>query len=96
MKVIYEYDKNKNNINLTKHGLSFEYAYLIYENINKLTLQVYSNNELRFNDIAMLEIGNKILLLVYVIRQDKVRVISLRTASKKERKLYEKFIKKES
>src|SRR5687767_11400347 len=95
MKLIYEYDENKNIINIAKHAISFEYAYLIYENSNKITFEVYSNNELRFNDIAMLEIDNKILFLVYAIRNDRVRVISLRTASKKERKLYEKFIKKE-
>ncbi len=96
MKTKYEYDENKNKQNIAKHKIGFEYAYLIYENEKKITLRNYSNNEARMNDIAMIEIDAKILFLVYVIRNNRIRVISLRTASKKERELYyEEYSKKE-
>jgi len=40
-------------------------------------------------DIAMVEVAGVLLVLVYVVReQNEVRAISLRRASKQERKLY--------
>jgi uncharacterized DUF497 family protein len=85
----YEYDENKNKQNIDKHKISFEYD-------SKITMTKYSNNEERLNDIAMIEIDNKVLLLVYIIRSNKIRVISLRTASKAERKLYYEEFSKET
>ncbi|MFM2343655.1 MAG: hypothetical protein RLZZ210_263 [Pseudomonadota bacterium] len=96
MKIEYEYDENKNKQNIDKHKISFEYAYLVYESDSKITMTKYSNNEERLNDIAMIEIDNKVLLLVYIIRSNKIRVISLRTASKAERKLYYEEFSKET
>ncbi|MFM2344172.1 MAG: hypothetical protein RLZZ210_782 [Pseudomonadota bacterium] len=89
MKVIYEYDENKNNINIAKHAISFEDAHLVYENVNKITLEAGYEKEHRLNDIALVEVKGIILFLVYTLRQGKVRVISLRNASKKERLYYE-------
>ena len=40
-------------------------------------------------DIALIEVAGVVLVLVYVMREsDEVRAISLRRASKQERKLY--------
>ena len=83
MKVIYEYDKNKNTINIAKD------AHLVYENVNKITIEADYEKEHRLNDIALVEVKGIVLFLVYTLRQGKVRVISLRPASKKERLYYE-------
>ena len=88
-KILYEYDENKNNINIAKHAISFEDAYLVYENINKITIEASYESEHRLNDIALVEVKGIVLFLVYTLRQGKVRVISLRPASKKERLYYE-------
>ena len=58
---------------------------------NKLTLESPRGNEARLMDIAMVEVAGVVLVLVYVMREpDEVRAISLRRASKQERKLYAK------
>jgi uncharacterized DUF497 family protein len=47
------------------------------------------NGESRLMDVAMVEVAGVVLVLVYVIRGNSVRAISLRRASKIERRLYE-------
>jgi hypothetical protein len=84
----YEWDEYKRQINLQKHGLDFAIAYKVYESSEKLTLSSDYAGERREIDLA--PVGNELLVLtmVYTYRGEKVRVISLRKASSKERKLY--------
>ena len=56
---------------------------------NKLTLESPQGGEDRKMDVALVELAGVVLVLVYVLREpDEVRAISLRRASKQERKLY--------
>ncbi len=84
----YEWDEHKQQINLQKHGLDFAIAYKVYESPDKLTLSSDYVGERREIDLA--PVGNELLVLtmVYTYRGVKVRVISLRKASRKERRLY--------
>jgi uncharacterized DUF497 family protein len=46
-------------------------------------------DEARLMDVAMVEVAGVVLMLVYVLREPKqLRAISLRRASKQERRLY--------
>jgi uncharacterized DUF497 family protein len=87
----YSWDEVKNAINIRKHGLSFIEANLVYEAPVKLTLSSkYEGNEERWIDMA--KVNGNILLFVYTIRGGTIRCISLRKASRKERRLYDAYI----
>lgn len=66
-------------------------AFLVYNSLNKITLHSPRNNEQRQMDIALVQIMGVVLVLVYVERDQQIRVISLRRASKQERIRYAKF-----
>jgi uncharacterized DUF497 family protein len=85
----FTFDPNKDAANIAKHGLSLEDAPLVFNAPGKLTLETPRGNESRLMDVALVEVAGVVLVLVYVLREpDEVRAISLRRASKQERKLY--------
>jgi uncharacterized DUF497 family protein len=85
----FTFDPSKDATNLLKHGLSLSDAPLVFNAVNKLTIESTKADEARLVDIAMVEIAGVVLVLVYVMREsNEVRAISLRRASKQERKLY--------
>jgi uncharacterized DUF497 family protein len=87
--VQFTFDPLKDAANLLKHGLSLSDAPLVFNAVNKLTIESARADEARLMDVAMVEVAGVVLVLVYVMREPKqVRVISLRRASKQERRLY--------
>lgn len=42
-------------------------------------------------DVALVELAGVVLVLVYTLRDDEVRAISLRRASRQERKWYDRW-----
>jgi hypothetical protein len=85
---MYEWDEAKREANLKKHGLDFWAAHLVYESQTKVTSRLKSKQELRFLDVALVEMRSAILALVYTMRNGNVRFISFRFASRKERRHY--------
>lgn len=83
------YDESKREANLTKHGLDLADATLVYNAPNKMTLESPRDDEPGRMDIALVEVIGVVLALVYVERGETVRAISLRRASKAERRFYE-------
>ena len=88
------WDPRKHVANLAKHGLDFADAWRVYEGPSKLTFESARKDEFRRLDLAMVE--NVLLAFVYVERGNMVRAISLRRASRAERRMHEKEIQKES
>lgn len=90
-KVDYEWDETKRRTNLRKHGLDFLEADLVFESPTKITIEVSrpTDKETRCADFAKVE--GSLLKLVYTLRGrgTTVRCISLRVASRKERRLYD-------
>ena len=82
----YEWDERKREANLRKHGLDFVRARLVFEAASKVTVEATraEDREPRLVDFA--EVDGVVLMLVYAIRVGVVRCISLRTASKRERR----------
>ena len=79
---------------MVKHGLSLVDAPLVFNALDKLTLELTKADEARLMDVAMVEVAGVVLALVYVLREpDEVRSISLRRASKQERTLYANYQK---
>lgn len=88
------WDERKRAANLAKHGLDFADAWRVFESLSKLTFESARKGEDRKFDLAMVE--NVLLAFVYVERRSAVRVISLRRASRVERRMYEKTIETQS
>lgn len=85
----FTFDPRKDVANIAKHGLSLSDAPLVFNAVNKLTIQSARRDEDRWMDVAMVEVAGVVLVLVYVLREPNVvRAISLRRASKQERTLY--------
>lgn len=83
------FDPAKDAANIAKHGLSLADASLVFNAPDKLTIESPRGNEARLMDVALVEVAGVVLVLVYVLRPpNEVRTISLRRASKQERRLY--------
>ena len=82
------FDEAKRQTNLAKHGLDLADAGLVYHAPNKITLCSPRQGEHRLMDVAMVKIVGIVLVLVYVERDQDIRAISLRRASKQERRYY--------
>lgn len=88
--MIFEWDKNKSDSNLKKHGISFEEARFVFMDPLSLTVSdpEHSDAEYRFIDIGISD-KKRLLVVVYVERSKAIRIISARQALPAERKCYE-------
>jgi hypothetical protein len=85
---VCEWDEAKREANLRKHGLDFADAYLVCEDPERLTVISARRGEHRNMDLALVEVRGQLLCVVYAERGDRVRIISFRRASRRERRLY--------
>ena len=91
----FEWDIDKNISNLKKHGITFEEAKSIFDDLSAILFEddrfAYGESRLIIiGQIYLKTLNNYILgIVIYTERADKIRIISARKASKKERKLYE-------
>ena len=88
--LIFEWDERKAKQNIRKHGVSFEEAATVFGDQFSITIYdpLHSENEDRFVILGMSS-KNRLLVVVHTERGDKIRIISARKATKKERKQYE-------
>jgi uncharacterized DUF497 family protein len=88
--VLFEWDENKNQKNIEKHGIDFNDAITIFDDDDRIEAFDGRNDygEERIQVIGEAKPG--ILMAVYTWRQNGTsrRMISARTASKKERAVY--------
>ena len=86
-KGIYEWDSEKEALNVEKHGLDFDTAVLVFEDENYLEWYDFqhSDTEDRYNVLGMV---HDVLFVVYTERKDNIRIISARLATNQERSLY--------
>lgn len=86
---MFVWDEVKRIANLKKHGLDFRDAHLVFDAPEKCTYTSNRGNEHRWMDLALAVVHGKVLALIYTHREDDIRVISFRVASREERKQYE-------
>ncbi|RCK28902.1 BrnT family toxin [Thalassospira lucentensis] len=82
---MYEWDDSKNKLNAEKHGVAFEQM----ERFDWDTAFIIPDDrhtELRWFAIGF--IGHRVYAVAFAERGDKVRIISLRKANKREQKRY--------
>lgn len=83
------FDPNKSAINFRKHGIRFSDAETVLFDPMALTRESGdAEGEQRFVSIGMDATG-KLLVVVFTYRGEKIRLISARPATAKERKYYE-------
>ena len=89
----FEWDEDKNQENIRKHGFDFADAWEIFEAPMRTALDTRKDyGEDRWNGIGLL--GNRIVVVVFTERdEDTIRVISLRKALKHERKKFEEALR---
>ena len=86
----FEWDPQKAQSNLEKHGVSFEEASTVFRDLLSLTIDdpLHSEDEGRMIQIGI-SYKNRLLVVVHTERGDNIRIISARKATKKERNNYE-------
>ncbi len=85
----YQWDPKKAASNLSKHGIDFADAVSVLEDDWALTIKHhYREGEERFATLGMDLLG-RVVVVVYTYRDDDIRIISARKATKKR----EKFMK---
>ena len=91
MALTFEWDENKSDRNLKKHGVDFEEAKTIFNDPFAITIDDpdHSVEEDRYVDIGLSSKG-RMLVVWYTERNDNIRIIGSRKAARSERKIYEK------
>jgi len=90
MKLTFEWDEVKAKANFKKHKVSFEEGKTIFNDPFLFTFpdSEHSENEKRYINIGISATG-RVLILTHTERQDKIRIISCRKATTRERRFYE-------
>lgn len=86
--VLFEWDSDKAESNVSKHGVTFEEAAEVFFDPFYQIGDASANHEQR-DFIIGYSLSQRTLLVVYVICQERNRIISARVATRFEQKLYE-------
>lgn len=83
----FEWDEKKNSLNYEKHGLRFEDAEFVF---SSKTISFIDDREdygeQRF--ITLGELKNRVIVVVHTQRNFVTRIISMRKANEREKKIY--------
>lgn len=85
----FEWDENKNQQNVEKHGIDFSLAKEVFSDETRLVME---DNRKDYGEQRFKTIGKAldlILSVIYTLRDTTFRLISARSASKKERNIYD-------
>lgn len=86
----FEWDINKEERNIQKHGIDFTMAATLFLDSGRIEFydEEHSNEEDRFITIGRLPGTLTVITLVYTERGDSIRIISARISTKEERSAY--------
>jgi len=90
MSLRFEWDSKKAQSNRRRHGITFEEASTIFGDPLSITIHdpAHSIGEDRFITIGT-SVNDKLIVVVHTDRNDIIRIISARKATKNERRQYE-------
>ena len=83
----FEFDDNKSKTNKEKHGIDFVEAQDLWNDEAGVIFDARSDDEKRYALVSKLD--NKIWVMIFTLRGETVRIISVRRARKEEVRLYE-------
>ena len=84
----YQWNRDKAAANLRKHGIDFADAVSVFSDDLAITIPDQRFDEERFVTIGIDAFG-RILVVVYTMRDDQIRIISARKATRQEQQQYE-------
>lgn len=93
MGLTFEWNERKSRENLQKHGVAFEIAATVFGDPNSITVydETHSQDEDRFVTIG-LSVYGIVMVVVHTDRGSRIRIISARKATAKEKRQYEEGI----
>ncbi|MEN6627170.1 MAG: BrnT family toxin [Candidatus Sumerlaeia bacterium] len=83
----FEFDPQKSEANAKKHGIDFVDAQKLWGDDDLLVIPARCQDESRF--VAIGRIREKHWSAVFTIREERIRIISVRRSRAEERELYE-------
>jgi uncharacterized protein len=86
--VAYQWDRDKAETNLRKHGVDFADAVFVFSDDLAITVPDERFDEERLITIGMDALG-RVIVVVYTWRGKEIRLISARPATRQERRQYE-------
>jgi uncharacterized protein len=94
MGLLFEWDPRKAKGNLALHGVSFDEASTAFQDLLSSTIDdpLHSTGEERYVLTGRSHRG-RLLVVVHTERGDRIRIISARLATNKERRQYEEITK---
>lgn len=84
----FEWDATKARSNFEKHGVTFEEAAEVFLDPFHVLGEASANNEER-EFVLGYSLAERLLLVVHIDRDRRIRIISARVATRPERRLYE-------
>jgi uncharacterized DUF497 family protein len=84
--MIFEFDKQKSKRNKEKHGIDFIEAQYIWEDPDCVMIPARTSGESRYLLIGKYD--NKIWSAIVTLRNQKIRIISVRRSRKNEEEIY--------
>ena len=85
--LVFEYDEEKSKLNKEKHGIDFFEAQNLWNDVFRVIIPAKTLDEDRCLLIA--EYKTYIWSAVYTIREEKIRIISVRRARRNEKTIYQ-------
>ena len=91
--MLFEWDDEKEKINIAKHGIDFATAARVFGDENRLEIydEAHSYNEDRYITIGSVDAVTFIVMVVYTERGESIRLISARKATKQEGRMYHDY-----
>ena len=91
-----EWDENKRQSHLLKHGLDFADAADILDSRYRMDRAIVRGNEVRIQSFSYVAERLAVLTLVHLERNESVRIISFRYASEEESEVYYDWLQQEN
>lgn len=86
--MVYQWNRDKAATNLRKHGVDFADAVSVFSDDLAITIPDERFDEERFVTMGLDTFG-RVLVVIFTLRGDEIRVISARKATRQERRQYE-------
>ena len=87
----FEWDPKKAAANLTKHGVSFQEATTVFDNLLSVTVPDPDHS---FEENRLIIVGEshrgRVLIVSHVERGERIRIVSARELTRAERDVYER------
>lgn len=86
----FEWDEEKNKVNIKKHKIDFTVAKFVFKDENRIEIfdELHSIDEERYITIGLINQVPMVVMVVYTERGQRIRLISARQATSKERRIY--------